>query len=78
MLQIIRIKQKDVPALEAGVRLGRVKRAQKATAQVALLPLGLMALCLVECVAMKEGQTIYAFKHKLCQLLTAAHGLVYL
>jgi hypothetical protein len=47
--------------------------AHKAAAQVAHLHLGLIALCVVERSAMKEGQTIYAFKHKLFRLPIPAH-----
>ena len=47
--------------------------ARKAAAQVAHLHLGLMALCLVERAAMKGGQTIYAFKHRLFRLPIPEH-----
>jgi hypothetical protein len=47
--------------------------AQKAAAQVAHLHLGLIALYLVERAAIREGQTIYAFKHKLFRLLIPEH-----
>jgi hypothetical protein len=47
--------------------------ARKAAAQVAHLHLGLYALCLVERAAMKEGQTIYAFKHRLFRLPIPEH-----
>jgi hypothetical protein len=40
---------------------------------VAHLHLGLMALCIVERAAMKEGQTIYAFKHRLFRLPIPEH-----
>jgi len=47
--------------------------ARKAAAQVAHLHLGLMALCIVGRAALKEGQTIYAFKHKLFRLPIPEH-----
>ena len=47
--------------------------AQKARAQVAHLHLGLYALCISEQAAMKEGQTIYAFKRKLFRLPIPEH-----
>lgn len=47
--------------------------AQKAAAQAAHLHLGLIALCVVEHAAMKVGQTIYAFKHKLFRLPIPEH-----
>jgi hypothetical protein len=47
--------------------------ARKAAAQMAHLHLGLIALCVVERAAMKEGQTIYAFKHKLFRLPIPEH-----
>lgn len=47
--------------------------AQKARAQVAHLHLGLYALCITEEAAMKEGQTIYAFKRKLFRLPIPEH-----
>src|ERR671938_519432 len=47
--------------------------AQKARAQVAHLHLGLYALCISEQAAMKEGQTIYAFKRKLFRLSIPEH-----
>jgi hypothetical protein len=40
---------------------------------VAHLHLGLIALCVVERAAIKEGQTIYAFKHKLFRLPIPEH-----
>ncbi len=49
--------------------------AQKARAQVAHLHLGLYALCLTEQAAIKEGQTIYAFKRKLFRLPIPEHLL---
>lgn len=39
--------------------------ARKVAAQVAHLHLGLIALCLVQHAAVKQGQTTYAFKHNL-------------
>jgi putative transposase len=47
--------------------------ARKAAAQVAHLHLGLYALCMVERAAIKGGQTIYAFKHKLFRLPIPDH-----
>jgi putative transposase len=47
--------------------------ARKAAAQVAHLHLGLIALCMVERAAIKGGQTIYAFKHKLFRLPIPDH-----
>ncbi len=47
--------------------------AQKARAQVAHLHLGLYALCISEHAAIKEGQTIYAFKRKLFRLPIPEH-----
>lgn len=47
--------------------------ARKAAAQVAHLHLGLYALCVVERAAIKEEQTIYAFKHKLFRLPIPKH-----
>jgi hypothetical protein len=47
--------------------------AQKARAQVAHLHLGLYALCLTEQAAIKEGQTIYAFKRELFRLPIPEH-----
>jgi putative transposase len=48
-------------------------RARKARAQVAHLHLGLYALCLTQQAAMKNGQTIYAFKRRLFRLPIADH-----
>jgi DDE superfamily endonuclease len=48
-------------------------RAQKARAQVAHLHLGLYALCLTQRAAMKNRQTIYAFKQRLFRLPIAEH-----
>ncbi len=47
--------------------------AQKARAQVAHLHLGLYALCLVQEAAIKNGQTIYAYKHGLFRLPIPIH-----
>lgn len=47
--------------------------AQKARAQVAHLHLGLYALCLTEAAAIKNGQTIYAFKRRLFRLPIPEH-----
>lgn len=47
--------------------------AQKARAQIAHLHLGLYALCLTEAAAIKNGQTIYAFKRKLFRLPIPEH-----
>jgi hypothetical protein len=47
--------------------------AQKARAQVAHLHLGLYALCITEEAAIKEGQTVYAFKRKLFRLSIPEH-----
>jgi hypothetical protein len=47
--------------------------ARRARAQVAHLHLGLYGLCLVEQAAMKQGQTIYAFKHGLFRLPIPEH-----
>lgn len=47
--------------------------AQKARAQVAHLHLGLYALCLTQTAAIKNGQTIYAFKHRLFRLPILEH-----
>lgn len=47
--------------------------AQKARAQVAHLHLGLYALCISEQAAIKEGQTIYAFKRRLFRLPIPEH-----
>jgi putative transposase len=47
--------------------------AQKARAQVAHLHLGLYALCLTERAAIKQGQTIYAFKRRLFRLPIPEH-----
>jgi hypothetical protein len=47
--------------------------AQKARAQVAHLHLGLYALCLIQQVAMRNGQTIYAFKRHLFRLPIPEH-----
>jgi putative transposase len=46
---------------------------QKARAQVAHLHLGLYALCITEEAAIKEGQTIYAFKRELFRLPIPEH-----
>jgi len=47
--------------------------AQRARAQVAHLHLGLYALCISEEAAIKEGQTIYAFKRELFRLPMPEH-----
>ncbi|MDQ3753126.1 MAG: transposase [Acidobacteriota bacterium] len=47
--------------------------AQKARAQIAHLHLGLYALCLVQEAAMENGQTIYAYKHRLFRLPIPTH-----
>ena len=47
--------------------------AQRARAQVAHLHLGLYALCITEQAAIKEGQTIYAFKRNLFRLPVPEH-----
>src|SRR5215210_2494844 len=47
--------------------------SQKARAQVAHLHLGLYALCITEQAAIKEGQTIYAFKRNLFRLPIPEH-----
>ncbi len=47
--------------------------AQKARAQVAHLHRGLYAICLTEQAAMKQGQTIYAFKRELFRLPIPEH-----
>ena len=47
--------------------------AQRARAQVAHLHLGLYALCVSEQTAIKEGQTIYAFKRELFRLPIPEH-----
>jgi hypothetical protein len=47
--------------------------AQKARVQAAHLHLGLYALCLTQKAAMKNGQTVYAFKRKLFRLPIAEH-----
>lgn len=47
--------------------------AQKEQAQVAHLHLGLYALCLVQTAAINNGQTIYAFKHRLFRLPIPEH-----
>ena len=47
--------------------------SQKARAQIAHLHLGLYALCISQQAAIKEGQTIYAFKRKLFRLPIPEH-----
>jgi putative transposase len=47
--------------------------ARRARAQVAHLHLGLYALCLTEAAAIKQGQTIYAFKRRLFRLPIPEH-----
>ncbi len=47
--------------------------AQTARAQVAHLHLGLYALCLTQAEAIRHGQTIYAFKHRLFRLPIPEH-----
>lgn len=47
--------------------------AQKARAPVAHLHPGLYALCLTQQAAIKQGQTIYAFKRRLFRLPLAEH-----
>ena len=47
--------------------------AQKARAQIAHLHLGLYALCVTQAEAMKNGQTIYAFKRRLFRLPIPEH-----
>lgn len=49
--------------------------AQRARAQVAHLHLGLYALCITEQAAIKEGQTIYAFKRELFRLPIPASSI---
>jgi hypothetical protein len=47
--------------------------AQNARVQVAHLHLAFCALCITEQAAMKEGQTIYAFKRELFRLPIPEH-----